>query len=100
MGVHPCRVNEVEKNGRTQDEYYSQMDEMITKLGDKCTAIGECGLDYDRLEWSTKETQLKCFPMHFDLAKKYGLPMYLHDRNTGGDFYRIVKENRYWKYLG
>ena len=45
------------------------------------------------------------FPAHFDLAQRYGLPMYLHSRNTAGDFARtapasspsaigIVKENR------
>jgi TatD DNase family protein len=34
------------------------------------------------------------FPYHFDLAEKYNLPMYLHNRNTGNDFYDIVRKNR------
>lgn len=51
-------------------------------------------MDYDRLEWSTKEEQLEVFPYHFDLAEKYKLPMYLHNRNTGNDFYEIVRKNR------
>lgn len=34
------------------------------------------------------------FPYHFALAEKYNLPMYLHNRNTGDDFFKIVKENR------
>lgn len=34
------------------------------------------------------------FPYHFDLAEKYKLPMYLHNRNTGNDFYDIVRKNR------
>jgi TatD DNase family protein len=33
--------------------------------------------------------------MHFDLAEKYKLPMYLHSRNCKEDFLRIVKENRH-----
>ncbi len=32
--------------------------------------------------------------MHFDLAEKYKLPMYLHNRNTGNDFFEIVEKNR------
>jgi len=35
------------------------------------------------------------FAPHFDLAEKHKLPMYLHSRNTGDDFYNIVKENRH-----
>ncbi len=70
------------------------MDELIGKLGPKCAAVGECGLDYDRLDYSDKQTQLKVFPMHFDLAAKHGLPMYLHSRNCSEDFVRIVRENR------
>jgi TatD DNase family protein len=34
------------------------------------------------------------FPWHFDLAKKYNLPMYLHSRATDGDFIKLVRENR------
>lgn len=33
--------------------------------------------------------------MHFDLAEKYKLPMYLHSRNCKEDFVKIVKANRH-----
>lgn len=33
--------------------------------------------------------------MHFDLAHKYNLPMYLHSRNCAEDFVKIVKMNRH-----
>ena len=36
-----------------------------------------------------------CFAPHFDLAEKHKLPMYLHCRSTGNDFYDIVKQNRH-----
>lgn len=64
------------------------------KQKEKFVAIGECGLDYDRFTYADKYHQLKVFPGHFDLAQKFGLPMYLHSRNTEGDFVRIVRENR------
>ena len=57
--------------------------------------VGECGLDYDRFEYASKEDQLLAFAPHFDLAQKHKLPMYLHSRSTGQDFNTIVRENRH-----
>jgi TatD DNase family protein len=68
---------------------------MLSTPNHKYVAIGECGLDYDRFEYADKETQLKVFPRHFELTEQFGLPMYLHSRSTGGDFTRIIKENRH-----
>lgn len=51
-------------------------------------------MDYDRFQFSDKESQLKAFPPHFDLAETTGLPMYLHNRNTGNDFLDLVRSNR------
>ena len=62
------------------------MEELIESIGWRCSAIGECGLDFDRLDYSDKETQMKVFPFHFDLAEKYNLPMYLHSRNCESEF--------------
>ena len=94
VGVHPCRVTEIDKH-ESQEKYIEELEKLIVEFGDKCVAIGECGLDYDRLEFSSKEHQLKYFPFHFDLAQKYKKPMYLHNRNTGGDFVQMVKEHRH-----
>lgn len=94
VGVHPTRVNDIDRFGG-KERYFRNLEEMIEKCGDKCVMIGECGLDYDRLMCSEKDVQLKYFPMHFDLAEKYNKPLYLHDRNSGGDFLRLMKENRH-----
>ena len=71
------------------------MEKLIVKLDKKCSAIGECGLNYNRSRFSDKETQMKHFPLHFGLAEKFKLPMYLHSVNSEGDFTRMVKENRH-----
>ena len=91
IGVHPCRAAEPAKEKQTIEEYFNHIDKFLEeKIGEgKVVAIGECGLDYDRLNFANKETQLQVFPPHFDLANKYKLPMYLHCRNTHGDFLSI-----------
>lgn len=95
IGVHPCRASEANQTGIEIEKYFKMIKELLEKYKDKIIAIGECGLDYDRFHYSSKEDQLKFFEPHFDIAKESGLPMYLHSRNTGNDFYRIVKENRH-----
>lgn len=61
----------------------------------KLVAIGECGLDYDRLEYCNKETQLISFENQLQLACNYELPLFLHNRNTNGDFLNLMKTYRY-----
>ena len=68
---------------------------MLSKGKDKFIAVGECGLDYDRLEYADKQSQLEAFAPHFDIAQKFSLPMYLHSRATGMEFADIVKANRH-----
>ncbi|HVY73158.1 MAG TPA: TatD family hydrolase [Candidatus Paceibacterota bacterium] len=55
----------------------------------KVIAIGECGLDYYRLEENTKKLQTEVFLQHIELANKLNKPLMLHIRDgahqTGGD---------------
>lgn len=91
LGVHPCRANEV----ANVDTYFQELHAMIPQLHPKLLAIGECGLDYDRFHYSSKEQQLAVFPPHFALAESTRLPLYLHSRNTNGDFSRLLRSNRH-----
>lgn len=94
-GVHPCRALEAEKTGIEIEKYFQMMSDTIRKYKDKVIAVGECGLDYDRFHYSPKESQLKYYQPHFEIAREFNLPMYLHSRNTDDDFYRITNENRH-----
>ncbi len=57
----------------------------------KCVAVGECGLDYFRLEGSDedkkreKERQKEIFLAQIELAKKYKKPLIVHIRDASRD---------------
>ncbi len=57
----------------------------------KCVAIGECGLDYFRLEGSSqekefeKQRQKEVFATQIELAKKYNKPLIIHIRDASSD---------------
>ena len=73
IGVHPCRASEPFDKSKysSVDAYFQELEEVLSQVQSKLVAIGECGLDYDRLNYATKEQMLEVFPRHFDLAQKY-----------------------------
>jgi len=52
---------------------------------EKVVALGECGLDYYRLESDTKEIQEKAFIEQIELANELGLPLMIHTRDAKGN---------------
>jgi len=65
---------------------------------EKCVAIGECGLDYFRLEGSEeekdaeKQEQKRVFRAHIELAKKYNKPLIVHIRDASRDSKELMLE--------
>jgi len=61
----------------------------------KFVAVGECGLDYNRI-FSPKEKQIQVFDYQIKLAKKLGKPLYMHCRDAFDDFIQVLKSNGYY----
>ncbi len=60
---------------------------------DKVKAIGECGLDYYRLDEDSAEKQKEVFIKHIEIANKVGKPLMLHIRNAYKDAVEILREH-------
>lgn len=91
MGCHPTRCGEFTPN---PEEYFSKLCNLIEENSDNVVAVGEMGLDYDRLHFCDKETQKIYFTKQLQMAEKYQLPLFLHYRNSSEDFIKIIQENR------
>lgn len=87
VGCHPTRCNEFEEN---PDEYLQGLRETIRIGGKKIVAVGECGLDYDRIQFCSKEVQKKYFEWQLKLSEQLNLPLFLHCRAAADDLYAIL----------
>ncbi|KAJ7900173.1 Mg-dependent DNase [Mycena olivaceomarginata] len=95
VGCHPTRSAEFDQFKGGADAYLLALDKLVaSNLNGKgrAVAIGECGLDYDRLRFATQEVQQRHFRSQLSLAKKYHLPLFLHSRAAHADFVRILRE--------
>ena len=81
LGIHPHNA----KNTRLDS--WQTLNKLVSD--NKVVAIGECGLDYNRM-FSSKEEQIETFISQIDLAAKYNLPLYLHERDAHDDFYNLL----------
>ncbi len=88
VGVHPYDLDAFE--GLDFEKYVHH---------EKCVAIGECGMDYFRLEGSDEEKegekrrQKEVFSAQIELAKKYKKPLIVHIRNASHDSKMILLES-------
>eukprot|EP00586_Coscinodiscus_wailesii_P022078 CAMPEP_0172501648 /NCGR_PEP_ID=MMETSP1066-20121228/151968_1 /TAXON_ID=671091 /ORGANISM="Coscinodiscus wailesii, Strain CCMP2513" /LENGTH=314 /DNA_ID=CAMNT_0013276565 /DNA_START=250 /DNA_END=1194 /DNA_ORIENTATION=- len=93
VGVHPTRCNIFLENRDAVVEELRQICHDGMTDGTVC-AMGELGLDYDREMFCPREVQKEGFLCQLTVAEEIGLPLFLHNRNTGMDLYDLLKENR------
>ncbi|THW92917.1 hydrolase, TatD family protein [Aureobasidium pullulans] len=94
VGVHPCSAMTFEKYAEGPDALLSALRDLAikTKAAGTAAAYGEFGLDYDRLHYADKDTQIKYFRKQLDIAVEVQLPLFLHSRAAAEDFEAILKE--------
>jgi TatD DNase family protein len=85
VGVHPY-----------DKEQFDNVDFDKYVKHEKCVAIGECGLDYFRLDGSDedkeleKQEQKRVFLAQIELAKKYKKPLIVHIRDASRDSKELI----------
>jgi len=84
VGVHPHNANVCDADAV----------KMLIDLArhPKIRAWGEIGLDFNRM-FSTRKMQVKWFIRQMEAAAGLNLPMIFHERDSGGHFLEILKEN-------
>lgn len=85
VGVHPHDAAGV------SEDYLSELETLAGSK--KVVAIGEIGLDY-HYDFSPRDVQRKVFEEQLNLAKKLGLPVVLHMRESTQDMIGILQEHK------
>ncbi|EMC97690.1 hypothetical protein BAUCODRAFT_122117 [Baudoinia panamericana UAMH 10762] len=94
IGVHPCQARSFVTHPDGPDALLAELRKLAIESRDAgtATAFGEIGLDYDRLHFCDKDTQLTYFAAQLDLAIELQLPLFLHSRAASEDFKRLLRE--------
>ncbi len=83
VGFHPHESKKMTREGLLL------LEKMLSHP--KNIAIGEIGLDY-YYQHSSRDEQIKAFGQQIELAKKYNLPVIIHNREANEDTRRILAE--------
>jgi TatD DNase family protein len=100
IGLHPVHTaksyHDVKELGEGGKEFTSRGEKFDFDTYEKLAsdprviAIGECGLDYYRVEENTKSIQTEAFVGQIEIANKLGKPLMLHIRNAYDDAIEVL----------
>ena len=89
VAVHPNEAPKLAVRGSLDEA----LDEIATLARHpRMRAVGETGLDYFRTEDDGRQAQQHSFRWHIDLAKRLGLTLQIHDRDSHDDVLRVLRE--------
>lgn len=94
--IHPT---DVLKSENTLEQDINSLEKYIIENQEYIVGIWETWLDYywvseDQEELAKqKKLQEQYFVAHINLAKKYNLPLIIHNRDSGKDIIKVLKEN-------
>ena len=101
VGLHPIHTeasyHDAKELGADEKGFISRGEEFdyayYSKLGGDASvvAIGECGLDYYRLDEKTKDRQHHAFARQMALAADLQKPLMIHCRNAFGDLIQALR---------
>jgi TatD DNase family protein len=98
VGVHPTNALAFfQEPSKDVSDHVAALQETLqagTKAG-AVVAVGELGLDYDRLSYCPMKEQKIGFEAQLVLAERSNLPLFLHSRASGADMYTMLEANRH-----
>ena len=94
VGIHPEDCHMIDDPDAALDALREMLGNADTRKRDKIVALGEIGLDY---HWQfygeipmDKNKQAYFFDAQMRMAKEFGLPVVIHDREAHGDCFETV----------
>jgi TatD DNase family protein len=82
-GIHPHEA------AKADEQSFARIEALLKN--DKVVAVGEIGLDY-HYDFSPRDVQREVFRRQMEMARKAGLPVIVHDRETHADCLEIVQD--------
>lgn len=89
VAIHPNEAPVLAARGEL-DDALAEIERLAAHP--RVRAVGETGLDHYRTPEEGRAAQEESFRWHVDLARRLGLPLQIHDRDSHEDVLRVLEE--------